>query len=382
MRCFAEAAIAFGYLEVWEWEQLRDRLDSPQRGDLELVHWRELALDARRSLDWSTAMVRAEFRAVTQLFASFEPLANGFPDDRIRGGVLLPLGRAVTRLGDTVARLTGAGNQVMDLGGQSAIRGLNPGFALGELMVVGAGEPLPTFSPDRIYVLRQPPADLKPVAGILTVTEGNLVSHVQLLARNLGIPNARLDDSSLESLRRFQGKRVFLAVSPGGRVLMKPEASMSAEEKALFGGGAARRERRDIPTDRLELAQAHVVDLRQVDAGASGRICGPKAANLGQLKRLFPDMVTEGLVIPFAVFRKHMDQRIPGRSFTYWETMRAVFADAERLRKRGEPEAAVEKAVLIGLDSLRRHIRAMPLLPEFRRELEEGFSRVLGQPLV
>lgn len=381
VRCFAEAAAAFGYLELWEWEQLRERLDPPQRGDLEMAHWRELALDARRSLDWSTAMVRAEYRAVTQLFASFEPLANGFTDDRIRGSVLLPLGRAVTRLGDTVARLSGGANQVMDLPGQSAIRGLNPGFALGELVVVGAGDPLPAFSPDRIYVLRQPPSDLKPVAGILTVSEGNLVSHVQLLARNLGIPNARLDDASLEALRRFRGKRVFLAVSPGGRVLMKPETDMSAEEKALFGSGAAKRERRDIPSGRLELTDTRVLDLRQVDAGASGRVCGPKAANLGQLKRLFPGMVTEGLVIPFAVFRKHMDQRIPGRNVTYWETMRAVFADAERRRKRGEPEAAVEKAVLAGLDSLRRHIRAMPLLPEFRRELEEGFSRVLGQPL-
>ena len=381
VRCYAEAAVAFGYLELWEWDQLRDRLDPPQRGDLEMAHWRELALDARRSLDWSTAMVRAEYRAVTQLFASFEPLANGFPDDRIRSGVLLPLGRAVTRLGDTVARLTGVGNQVMDLSGQSAIRGLNPGYALGELVVVGAGDPLPAFSPDRIYVLRQPPSDLKPVAGILTVTEGNLVSHVQLLARNLGIPNARLDDASLDALRRFRGKRVFLAVSPGGRVLMKAESAMTAEEKALFGSGATRRERKDIPTGRLELADARVLDLRQVDASSSGRVCGPKAANLGQLKRLFPGMVTEGLVIPFAVFRKHMDQRIPGRSVSYWEAMRTVFADAERRRKRGETEASVEKAVLAGLDSLRRHIRAMPLLPEFRRELEEGFSRVLGHPL-
>lgn len=380
LRCFAEAAAAFGYLELWEWEQLRDRLDPPQRGDLELAHWRELAHDARRSVDWSTAMVRAHFKSTVDLYLSFEPLAGGFPDDRIRSGILLPLGRAVNRLGDTVARLSGVSNSVMDLPGQSAFRGLNPGYALGELVVIGASDPMPAFSPDRIYVLQRPPSDLRPVAGILSVTEGNLVSHVQLLARNLGIPNARLDEAALQALRRYRGRKVFFAVSPGGRVLMKPEAAMTAEEKALFASGTTRH-RRDIPGDKLELTDARVLDLRAVDASASGRLCGPKAANLGQLKRLFPDMVTEGLVIPFAVFRKHMDQRIPGRKATYWETLRNVFADAERRRKRGEPEAAVEKAVLAGLDSLRRHIRAMPLLPEFRQQLEEGFSRVLGQPL-
>ena len=65
-------------------------------------------------------------------------------------------------------------------------------------------------SSDKIYIFQRPPADLKPIAGIATVEEGNMVSHVQLLARNLGIPNAALTSSNLNSLKKFEGQKVML----------------------------------------------------------------------------------------------------------------------------------------------------------------------------
>ena len=78
------------------------------------------------------------------------------------------------------------------------------------------------ISGDKIYVFNHPPADLKPVAGIATVTEGNMVSHVQLLARNLGIPNAVVSADNLEELKKYNGKKYFYAVSNKGTVIMKP----------------------------------------------------------------------------------------------------------------------------------------------------------------
>ncbi len=67
-------------------------------------------------------------------------------------------------------------------------RGLNPGIAFGYIEVVEDIE-LSQIKAARIYLFSKAPQDLKPVAGLLSVTEGNPISHIQLLARNLGIPN-------------------------------------------------------------------------------------------------------------------------------------------------------------------------------------------------
>jgi len=63
------------------------------------------------------------------------------------------------------------------------------------------------FEPDAIYLMVHPPSNLKPVAGIATVTEGNSVSHVQLLARNLGIPNAVISEDLLRDLKKYQDQQ-------------------------------------------------------------------------------------------------------------------------------------------------------------------------------
>src|SRR5690606_34489353 len=125
-------------------------------------------------------------------------------------------------------------NRIFDIENQSQARGLNPGIAAGELVVVSGQPDDVEVSKDKIYIFDRPPSDLKPVAGIATVTEGNMVSHVQLLARNLAIPNAVLSRQNLESLKKYSGKKVFMAVSNRGTVVMKSADDMTAEEKKLF----------------------------------------------------------------------------------------------------------------------------------------------------
>ena len=70
-------------------------------------------------------------------------------------------------------------------------------------MVVAGSPDDAEVSSDKIYIFQRPPSDLKPVVGIATVSEGNMVSHVQLLARNLGIPNAALSDDNLKNLIKY-----------------------------------------------------------------------------------------------------------------------------------------------------------------------------------
>ncbi|MDR8390644.1 hypothetical protein NC796_05815 [Aliifodinibius sp. S!AR15-10] len=374
-------AAATGYIEMWEWERVSNHLAPPEAENMTIEQLNNYLQLLRSQVEWGAGTVKATYHGVAALFSGFEPLANGFIDDRIRSSVLLPLGQSVSRLGDFIAEQTGLNNSVMGIANQSHIRGLNPGFAYGELVVVDGDPDDIEVSGNKIYVFERPPADLKPVAGIATVSEGNLVSHVQLLARNLGIPNAVISNTNLEDLKALSGKKVFYAVSNRGTVIMKPEEKMTDEERELFTVRTRSEERIRVPVDNIRLDQTSILNLRDVKASDSGKLSGPKAANLGQLKQMFPDKVVEGLVIPFGIFREHMEQQMPGRDTSYWQFLNGIFAQAEEMRRGGASEEAIETHQLAQLEVLREAIKKMPLLPSFNKELEDKFSEILGSPL-
>ena len=146
-------------------------------------------------------------------------------------------------------------------------------------------------------------SDLPPVAGILTAGAGNPLSHVQLLARNLGIPNVAVDPSLLPELRAHDGRRIVLAVSPAGLVEIHEDGpkwdaafgpQQKAEQTVMFAP--------DLK--KLDLKKRDLVSLETLRADDSGRTVGPKAAKLGELKSRFPDRVVAGVGIPFGLYRQ------------------------------------------------------------------------------
>ena len=292
----------------------------------------------------------------------------------------MALGQSVGELGDFIYKKSSLSNQVFSIPNQSFIRGLNPGYAKGILVVAESSEGIKVSS-DNIYVFLNAPADLKPVAGIATVSEGNLVSHVQLLARNLGIPNAVLSQENLASLKKYSGQEVFYAVSNKGTVIMKPASSMSSEEKKLFAVKKRSEDMITVPVDKIDLKQQKVLDLRTVNASSSGKLCGPKAANLGQLKLMFPDNVVEGMVVPFGIFKQHMDQIIPGEHISYWQFLNDAFKAASKMEKQGGSKDEIEAFLLLKLEKLRSEIQKMPLLPSFIADLKAKFQLLLGNPM-
>lgn len=379
--CLAMGAAGAGYIELWEWSRLKPHLQPTEKATMPLGQLINILENARRQTEWSAAMVKANYQEVVNQYTGFEPLAYGFIDDRIRGSITLHLGKAVGELGDIIAAESSITNGVMSIDNQSTIRGLNPGYAFGELVVVeGSADAIEVVS-DNIYVFRRPPSDLKPIAGIATVAEGNMVSHVQLLARNLGIPNAALSDENLRDLKRFHGKKVFYAVSNRGNVIMKSEDDMTEAERALFTKKVRKDDKIAVPIEKIRLDETKVLNMRDVDASDSGIICGPKAANLGQLKKMFPDNVVEGLVIPFGIFREHMDQTMPGETKSYWQFLNDMFAEADRMRAQHSSEAVIENYQLGELETLRAAIKKINLKSSFVADLEKGFKDILGQSM-
>ena len=375
------AATGAGYLELWEWEQITSTLSQSEKEQLSLAELTSVLETARGAVEWSAAMVKANYQSIVDTYTGFEPKAYGFIDDRIRGSIALHLGKSVGELGDFIAKESALTNKVMDIPNQSTFRGLNPGYAFGELVVVGGSSEDIEVSSDKIYIFQRSPSDLKPVAGIATVAEGNMVSHVQLLARNLGIPNAALSDENLQSLKKYDGQRVFYAVSNKGNVILKPEAKMTQQERELFVKRERNTDKIEVPIEKIRLDNTSVLNMRNVDASDSGELCGPKAANLGQLKKMFPEQVVEGLVIPFGIFREHMDQQMPEQSLSYWKFLNDMFAEAEHMRGAGILEAEVENYQLRQLEVMRDAIKKMTLKESFLSELETSFAQILGKEL-
>ena len=376
------ASYATGLVEAWEFDLIKPIYATTLLNDkITLKDLNSLVTSARRVVEWSTSLVKANYQETVNKYADFESFAYGFIDDRIRNSVTLNLGETVSKLNTFASDISNVNNNVMNISNQGAIRGLNPGYAFGKLIVVDGNPENIEVNTNNIYIFQKPPSDLKPVAGIMTVSEGNLVSHVQLLARNLGIPNAALSSDNLKSLEKYANKNVFYAVSNKGNVILKLENDMSDEEQKLFNKKERTKNMITVPTDKLRLDVSKIINMKDVKASDSGILCGPKAANLGELKNLFPNKVVDGIIIPFGVFKSHMNKEMPSKNKTYWQFLNETFNKATQLKKGNVTEDEIEKIVIASLKELHTAILNIDLDASFIKDLKSNFSSVFGDNL-
>ncbi|MEG0183707.1 MAG: PEP/pyruvate-binding domain-containing protein [Stenotrophomonas sp.] len=179
---------------------------------------------------------------------------------------------------------------------------LNTGRAEGRLRIVRSDAQLRTLSPTDIPVLDEVPIALAPVAGLVTQRPSTLLSHVNLLAKGWGIPNAYVRDAKT-ALRQYDGRWVALEVSSNDyRVtpIARPARTPSAT--------AARPVQRNLP--RPDLSVVALKPLAALRARDSSH-CGVKAANLGTLKAVLPPAarVPDGFCVPFSHYQA-MQQRL------------------------------------------------------------------------
>ncbi|NKB89261.1 MAG: hypothetical protein GKS06_13670 [Acidobacteria bacterium] len=354
------AAYGAGWLTEREWRSAARRLAEAQAADTTTrAQYLSLARYLGRTMEWSTAAAKQMVALAEQRYAAVEPLAHRFSDDAVRGSVLLPLAEILNAIEGDAASEAGLSYELGDVEVSSGVMGLNPGAAFGTLHLITDPAQVRDLDPDGIYILPETPADLGRLAGILTIDQGSRLSHVQLLARGLGIPNAAIASRVLDAVRPFVGKEVLYAVSPLGSVLVKPVDQVSEETIAKFREDtAANAPRVTIDTAALDLDTRRVLPLDSIEAADSGRLAGPKAANLGQLHQLFPNRVAPGLVIPFGVFRAHVDRDLDGDG-------RTLYQETVEIYRSGGSSQAIARA----LSAVAEKIRAMPLIPRFEREL-------------
>ena len=345
--------------------------DVPARRYLQSIRYLE------RSAGWCRATAARDFGPVSRHYQEAEPLASGLVDHLLRGSVALPLTARLEILVSDANQAAGIRHSIFGEPSNRGIVGLNPGVAIGRLGIIDVDDNT-AVDPTRIYVIPQTLSDLEPMAVILTLDSGNVLSHSQLLAANLGIPNATVPSALLPVLRAKRDHDLFYAVTRGGVVVLKEKDSLAPEEIELWAGKtASNKEKVAIDASKLRLSDPSLIPLTELTAQDSGVRAGPKASNLGQLSHFFAPNVAPGLVVPFGIYYEHIHRSIDGGP-PLDEQISKIYTHAEELRDSGKSAAEVSSYIYPELARIRKLIQNMPLLPEFEKELATKMRDTFG----
>ncbi len=361
-----------GMLSKHESAEIQDALSRIQATPRVDVYRDEVGLLARVPT-WAGRRVDIEMGPAVEALAQIEPLVRMYPQDRLRSGPFLFYSKVVDSLALDANRLAGVQRVFFGRAVGAGLRGLNPGIARG---VLHSRSEAHHYEPDGIYVVPETVADLPPVTGILTAGEGSSLSHVQLLARNLGIPNVVVAAEMLPALAEHDGEKIVVAVSPGGAVLIAadgPEWDRRLRVQATDGAPAEFLLEPNV--DDLELDELDIITLDEIDSSDSGEIAGPKAANLGELRQAFPDAVPDGLVVPFGVFRALLERPIESGGPSAFDWVRRRYKAIKAFR--GDPELE-RRHIESTLAQFRGWIEHQPLDREFEQELRTKLRERFG----
>jgi len=354
-------------------------LDAPTTS---LGHYRAALDYLARVPRWALHRLEFHFGPAVEHMAGLEPLARDFVPDRIRGSLLLLYAELLSSLQADANRLAGITHRLFGTTVHHGVRRLNPGFATGVLRTEADLER--DDPPAGIYVLPETVSALPPVDGIITAGEGNPVSHVQLLAGDLGIPNVVVADEHLSALRARRGEEVMLAVSPRGVVhLSVLPTSSDDSERALAMAQAvsvweAKRKRSHQPTDgdgRAPVSGARdPIPLEELGTEDAGYRVGPKAAELAELHRRFPARVAPAIALPFGAFQAVLERPIEpgGPKVADW-----LARQREALRALDGVARARRQAAMLA--RLRDWIRTQRPGPVLRERLRETMRVHFGQ---
>ena len=362
-----------GLISVRQWQAMQGSFNRLDTKTVSLAAYREELRYLSRVLSWGERWYQFHFAQSIEHLAQIEPLVWRFIPEQLRASPLLMYSAILDSLITDADRQAGINHELFGQAAGVGLRMLNPGLARGVLRLPSPGQDSGKLDPDGIYLLPATTAELPPVAGILTLGEGNAVSHVQILARNLGIPNVAVDQRLVSRIQAFANKPVVLAVTPGGRVLLKEDGpqwdAVFGYEKAL-GDDLIR-----LNPDKLDLETRNLLTLDQLRAVDAGRIAGPKAANLGELRYHFHQAVPNGVVIPFGVFRDLLNQRMDlygDKTVLEWMQGRYRFIRSLEGDHR-------QRATQVFLTQLRDRITKADPGHAFRQGLRQTLWRLFGE---
>ncbi|MCU1266741.1 MAG: pyruvate phosphate dikinase [Acidobacteria bacterium] len=170
---------------------------------------------------------------------------------------------------------------------------LNIAKGLGRIHVIPKLDDHVEIGFNEIIVLNEVPIQLPPVAGIITSLPSTPLSHINLLAKGRGIPNAYIKNAQ-ELFRQYDGWWVNFETKRESYSVKRADTDeLRAYQKRMA-------ERLDIMKPRYDLSEKRLLDLTQQHRAMSIAY-GGKSANLGEVANAhLPGIdVPAGFTIPF-----------------------------------------------------------------------------------
>ena len=237
-----------------------------------------------------------------------------------------------------------------DIAREQEYQALNVAKGIGRIHVIDKLDEHVEIGFNEILVLNEVPIHLPPVAGIIISKPSTPLSHINLLVKGWGVPNAYIKNAG-ELLKQYDGWWVTFETLPDKYTIKRAEtAELKAYQEEL-------NKIRKAMTPRFDLGERRLLDLPRQRARMAPAY-GSKSANLGEVarSRLAGVTVPAGFGIPIFYYDQFVKENgledalvemMGDQKFVHDPPYRRERLGAMRERfKRGKVSAGLRAALL------------------------------------
>src|SRR4029078_6244616 len=238
---------------------------------------------------------------------------------------------------------------------EQAYQALNIAKGIGRIHIIPKLDDHVEIGSNEILVLDEVPVQLPPVAGIITSQPSTPLSHINLLAKGWGIPNAYIKNAK-ELFKQYDTYWVTF------ETLRENYKIKRADNDQLRDYVRREKERSDLVKPRSDLSEKRLLSLAE-QRSRSSIAYGGKSANLGEVlnAKLPGIIVPNGFTIPFYYYDEFIKRNnIDDEIFTLLNDQKFVHDPAYRREK---------------LSGLRERIQKSEFEPTLRQEVLSRVAR-------
>ena len=179
---------------------------------------------------------------------------------------------------------------------------LNLARGLGRIHIIEKIDEHVEIGFNEILVLNEVPIQLPPVAGIIVSKPSTPLSHINLLVKGWGVPNAYIKNAP-ELLRQYDGRWVAFETKRDVYTIKLADMDQLREYQRRMS------QRFDVMKPRSDLTARQIKSLGEQRAGDVVAY-GGKSANLGELKnaRIPGLIIPDGFTVPFFYYDQFINE--------------------------------------------------------------------------
>ncbi|HYH87201.1 MAG TPA: PEP/pyruvate-binding domain-containing protein [Pyrinomonadaceae bacterium] len=228
-----------------------------------------------------------------------------------------------------------------DIAREQEYQPLNVAKGIGRIHIIEKLDDHVEIGFNEILVLDEVPISLPPVAGIIISKPSTPLSHINLLVKGWGVPNAFIKNAG-ELLKEYDGRWVSFETMQDKYVIKR------ADNKALDEYQKRLAVLKDVMTPRFNLEEKRLLALSQQRARMADAY-GSKSANLGEVarSRLAGVTVPNGFGIPIFYYDQFMkENKLDEAILEMLDDQKFVHDPAYRRERLTELRATIQRGAV------------------------------------